>query len=91
MRCVLVYIIENNCYLFTLLAANISVFFNKLLFVLGGGMGGVFFLGGLAGPLFTNTRLGLGVRGGVGAGLLLGVDFGVSTKAAGIVTVLSDF
>ena len=55
-------------------------------------MGGVFFLGGLAGPLFTlNTRLGLGVRGGVGAGLLLGVDFGVSTKAAGIVTVLSDF
>ena len=75
-----------------MLAANISVFFNKLLFVLGGGMGGVFFLGGLAGPLFTlNTRLGLGVRGGVGAGLLLGVDFGVSTKAAGIVTVLSDF
>ena len=75
---------------FTLLLLTdiISPFFNKLLFVLGGGIGGVFFLGGLEGPF---EGLGLGVRGGVGAGLLLGVDFGVSTKAAGMVTVFSDF
>ena len=74
---------------------NISAFFNKLLFVLGGGMGGVFLRGGLCGPLLFISILGLGVLGGVGAGLLLGVllgvDLGVRTNAAGIVTVFSDF
>ena len=54
-------------------------------------MGGVFFRGGLCGPLLFINILGLGVLGGVGAGLLLGVDLGVRTNAAGIVTVFSDF
>ena len=35
--------------------------------------------------------LGLGVLGGVGAGLDFGVVFGVKTNAAGILTVLSVF
>ena len=69
----------------TFMSVSISIFFNKLLFVLGGGTGGVFFLGGLEGPT------GLGVLGGVGAGLLFGVDLGVNTNAAGTLTVLSDF
>ena len=54
-------------------------------------MGGVFLRGGLCGPLLFINILGLGVLGGVGAGLLLGVDLGVRTNAAGIVTVFSDF
>ena len=68
------------------LSASNSIFLNKLLFVLGGGTGGVFFLGGLVGPP-AEELTGLGVLGGVGAGLLLGVN----TNAAGTLTVLSDF
>ena len=86
----------------TLLLASISSFFIKLLFVLGGGTGGVFFpvLEGLEGcslaqleVLFTKDwgGLGLGVLGGVGAGLPFGVVLGVNTNAAGIFTVLSAF
>ena len=59
-----------------------SNFFSTLLELLGGGTGGVFFLGGLEGP-----PDGLGVLGGVGEGLVLGVN----TNAAGILTVFSDF
>ena len=88
--------------LLTLLLASISSFFIKLLFVLGGGTGGVFFpvLEGLEGcslaqleVLFTKDcgGLGLGVLGGVGAGLPFGVVLGVNTNAAGIFTVLSAF
>ena len=60
-----------------------SNFFSTLLELLGGGTGGVFFLGGLEGP----APEGLGVLGGVGHGLVLGVN----TNAAGILTVFSDF
>ncbi len=72
---------------------SISNFLSKLLFVLGGGTGGVLLLGGLAGLLSQLCLskpggFGLGVLGGVGAGLLLGV---LSTNAAGILTVLSVF
>ena len=86
--------------LLTLLLASISSFFIKLLFVLGGGTGGVFFLEGLEGCSLAQLEvlvtkdcggLGLGVLGGVGAGLPFGVVLGVNTNAAGIFTVLSAF
>lgn len=66
-----------------LLIVSSSNFFSTLLELLGGGTGGVFLLGGLEGP----APEGLGVLGGVGHGLVLGVN----TNAAGILTVFSDF